>query len=222
MSEVRLPTGKCIVNGAWTNSAFTSRSVPRTRRLSVLSRLTMSAIRRSSSARSASVNNSRSPYLAGRCRGISTSLDQMPCRSGSPHGVFSAGDDLPATTGALFVAAGVRAPSRETALTPTKLPGEGGLLTRPIVTNRRAIAMAAPANSNLLRSFSLINMICAGSSLTKSRVSGFDRLILPPSAERDQRLRGAHGEPEFQGFQENLSAFDQERRPALVGIPLVA
>src|SRR5262249_54955518 len=157
---------------------------------------------RSSSARSASVNNSRSPYLAGRCRGISTSLDQMPCRSGSPHGVFSAGDDLPATTGALFVAAGVRAPSPETALTPTKLPGEVGLLTRPIVTNRRAIAMAAPGNSNLRRSFSFINVICAISSLTKFRVSDFDRLILPPSAERDQRLRGAHGEPEFQGFRQ--------------------
>jgi len=27
-------------------------------------------------------------------------------------------------------------------------------------------------------------MICATSSLTKFRVSGFDRLILPPSAER--------------------------------------
>ena len=44
--------------------------------------------------------------------------------------------------------------------------------------------MAAPANSNLRRSFTLINMICATSSLTKFRVSGFDRLILPPSAER--------------------------------------
>src|SRR5438067_6416318 len=45
MSAVRLPPCKCIVKGAWTNSAFTSRSVPRNRRVSVLSRLTISAIR---------------------------------------------------------------------------------------------------------------------------------------------------------------------------------
>src|SRR5262249_28911052 len=29
--------------------------------------------------------------LDGRCKGVSNSSVQMPCRSGSPHGVFSAG-----------------------------------------------------------------------------------------------------------------------------------
>jgi hypothetical protein len=46
--------------------------------------------------------------------------------------------------------------------------------------------MAAPANNNLRRSFSFINTICATSSLSKFRVSGFDRLILTPSAEQSE------------------------------------
>ena len=45
----------------------------------------------SSSARSASVKNSWSAYLAGRCSGVAVSSVQMPWRSGSPQGVFSAG-----------------------------------------------------------------------------------------------------------------------------------
>src|SRR5207249_12255424 len=100
------------------------------------------------------------PYLVGRCRGMSTSLDQMPCKSGSPHGVFSPGAVLPATVGALFLAAGVCAPSPEATATPTKLRSEVGPVTTQIAANRRAIVMAAFANSGLRRSFSLINMIC--------------------------------------------------------------
>ena len=46
---------------------------------------------RSNSARCASVKNSWFAYLAERCRGVSVSSVQMPCRSGSPQGVFSAG-----------------------------------------------------------------------------------------------------------------------------------
>src|SRR5712671_3938359 len=45
----------------------------------------------SNSARCASVKNSWFAYLAGRCRGVSNSSVQMPCRSGSPQEVFSAG-----------------------------------------------------------------------------------------------------------------------------------
>jgi hypothetical protein len=35
--------------------------------------------------------NSWAAYLADRCRGVSVSSVQMPCRSGSPHGVFRTG-----------------------------------------------------------------------------------------------------------------------------------
>ena len=49
----------------------------------------MSAIFLSSSARSSSVRNGRSLYLAGRCSGSSESLVQIPCRSGSPQAVTS-------------------------------------------------------------------------------------------------------------------------------------
>src|ERR1700680_2502623 len=45
----------------------------------------------SNSARCAAVKNSWLAYLGERCRGVSDSSVQMPCRSGSPQGVFSAG-----------------------------------------------------------------------------------------------------------------------------------
>ena len=52
------------------------------------------------------------------------------------------------------------APSPDATATPATLPGEAGPVTRRIAGTRRAIVMAALANSDLRRSFSLINMIC--------------------------------------------------------------
>src|SRR5262249_44167397 len=54
----------------------------------------------SNSARCATVKNSWSAYLAERCSGVSVSSVQMPCKSGSPQGVFSAGNDAVETVGA--------------------------------------------------------------------------------------------------------------------------
>src|SRR5438093_9024918 len=99
----------------------------------------MSEICRSSSARSTSVKHSRSAYFAGRSKGTSTSLDQMPCRSGSPHGVFGAGPVL-ATMGALLVVAEVR---------PEKAY---------ITSDTIAMVVASPA-SRSNRAFSLMDMI---------------------------------------------------------------
>ena len=45
-------------------------------------------------ARCDSVKNSWSAYLAGRCKGVSNSSVQIPCRSGSPQGAFGAGAGL--------------------------------------------------------------------------------------------------------------------------------
>ncbi len=44
---------------------------------------------RSNSARCASVKNSWFANFGERWNGVSVSSVQMPCRSGSPHGVFS-------------------------------------------------------------------------------------------------------------------------------------
>src|SRR6516165_9601280 len=43
------------------------------------------------SARCSSVKNSWLAYFGERCRGVSVSSVQIPCRSGSPHGVVNAG-----------------------------------------------------------------------------------------------------------------------------------
>jgi hypothetical protein len=59
--------------------------VPRSARLS---RPSTSDRTLSSSARSASLNASWFAYLAGRYKGVVVSSVQIPCRSGSPHGVF--------------------------------------------------------------------------------------------------------------------------------------
>src|SRR5579863_6716168 len=45
------------------------------------------AVSLSSAARSSAVLNSRLPYLAGRSSGVVVAFDQVPCKSGSPHGV---------------------------------------------------------------------------------------------------------------------------------------
>src|ERR1700738_2607796 len=47
----------------------------------------------SNSARCSSVKNSWLAYFGERCRGVSVWSVQMPCRSGSPHGVVNAGAD---------------------------------------------------------------------------------------------------------------------------------
>src|SRR4051812_34911329 len=51
----------------------------------------MAARCRSNSARCSSVKNSWFANLGERCRGVSVSSVQIPCRSGSPQGVVSAG-----------------------------------------------------------------------------------------------------------------------------------
>ena len=85
MSEVRAPVCLTDINCALYAPA-TSSSVPRSTRLS---RPSSAARSLSSSARCASVKNSWFAYLGERCKGVSDSSVQMPCRSGSPHGVFS-------------------------------------------------------------------------------------------------------------------------------------
>src|SRR5580693_5664142 len=47
----------------------------------------------SNSARCSSEKNSWLAYFGERCRGVSVSSVQIPCRSGSPHGVVNAGAD---------------------------------------------------------------------------------------------------------------------------------
>src|SRR5215469_6990163 len=67
---------------------------------------------RSNSARSASVKNSRLAYVGERWKGVSFSSVQMPCRSGSPHGVFS---DWPSACVRVITPA-LRAPAAATAI----------------------------------------------------------------------------------------------------------
>src|SRR6516164_9412763 len=55
---------------------------------------------RSRSARCASVKNSWSANLGERCKGVSVSSVQIPCKSGSPHGVVSAVADRVAAAAA--------------------------------------------------------------------------------------------------------------------------
>src|SRR5215467_10605717 len=63
----------------------------------------------SSSARWAWVKNSWYPNLGERCRGVSVSSVQMPCRSGSPHGVINDGTGVGAVpeTAGVWAEAGV-------------------------------------------------------------------------------------------------------------------
>src|ERR1700730_7533373 len=82
----------------------------------------------SNSARCASVKNSWFAYLAGRCRGVSNSSVQMPCRSGSPQDVFSAG------TGVVTEAAGAWAdvPVMDTEITaPTAVAAMATVIVKP-------------------------------------------------------------------------------------------
>src|SRR2546426_983741 len=91
VATVLRPARKCDVKTAALYAPPTSCSVPRRRRLSAASRPTIADTCLSSAALSSSVRNSLSAYRAGRCNGSSESLVQMPCRSGSPHGVVGAG-----------------------------------------------------------------------------------------------------------------------------------
>jgi len=86
----------------------------------------------------------RLAYLAGRSRGMSTSLDQMPWRSGSPHGVFGPGRVFTATVGAWSVAAELRP------------------VTAYITSDRTAMVVAIPACRNN-RSVLPLDMSCGAS-----------------------------------------------------------
>src|SRR5262249_15487337 len=83
---------------------------------------------RSNSARWASVKNSWVAYLDERCRGVSVSSVQMPCRSGSPQGVVSAGVGFVAEAAA--TCADDRVMDADTT-TPTAAPATATVIIEP-------------------------------------------------------------------------------------------
>src|SRR5258707_15057641 len=92
ISDVRAPTCLLDTKTAWLYARGTSNSVPRSAGLASPYSTDRCL---SSSSRCASVKNSWLAYFGGRCKAVSNSSVQMPCRSGSPQGVFSATPTLP-------------------------------------------------------------------------------------------------------------------------------
>jgi hypothetical protein len=91
--------------------------------------------------------NPRLPNLGSRCKGMSASLDQMPWRSGSLHGVIGADPVFNATVGGLPAVAGLY-------LAPTRSVSDA---TATVVTN--------PANRNNRCCFSVIDTSCGSASV---------------------------------------------------------
>src|SRR2546427_673526 len=101
----------------------TATPLPRgPRRAAVAFQLRIPATCLSSAALSSSVKNSLLAYRAGRCKGIWYSLFQMPCRSGSPHGVLGAGPAF-APVSVFWPATGPGASSRS-AITTASAPSD--------------------------------------------------------------------------------------------------
>jgi hypothetical protein len=85
------------------------------------------------------VKNSWFAYLAGRCKGVSNSSVQMPCKSGSPQGDFSA-----AAAGAVPEAAGPWAsvPTTDKKITPTAAPAMENSLIEPKNISRMMVSFS--------------------------------------------------------------------------------